>query len=138
MTAIVIYALHGICVPSQLKVQWSTYRTYNVLRGHIKRRCPFYQLFCYCHVMLIYFFLSFILNRKVEFVDGKQEAKFLFVEIERSVCEGQDVFCMAVLLLLPCFFAVLEGSKMTGIKKALASFILYLQPVIMGQNVCGV
>lgn len=67
-----------------------------------------------------------------------KKQKFLFVQIERSVCEGQGVFCMTVLLLLPCFFVVLEGSKVAGVNKALASFVLYLQPVIMGQNVCGV
>lgn len=44
-----------------------------------------------------------ILNPKVEFIDGKQKAKILFVEIERSVHEGQREFCLAV-LLLPFYF----------------------------------
>ena len=73
------------------------------------------------------------LIQPVESVDGKQEAR-------GSVC-GNGKECIwgaeCVLLGSSCatilfLFLVLEGSKLAGVNKATASFILYLQSVIMG------
>lgn len=78
-----------------------------------------------CHANV--FFLNLILNPKAEFVDGKQETKVLFVEIERSVHEGQSVLCLAVF----CYhfiFVFSAGGQQIGRYKALA----VLQSVIMG------
>lgn len=92
---------------------------------------PFQQLFRYYLVMQMPFYLS--LFEIVEFVDGKHEAK-------GSVCENRkectwEVECVLLgssLATILFWFLVLEGNKLAGANKALASFILYLQSVGMG------
>ena len=67
----------------------------------------------------------------LKFLMENKTQEVLFVQIERSVHEGQTVFCLAVLELRFWFlFLVLEGSKSAS--KALVSFILFLQSVTMG------
>lgn len=84
-----------------------------------------------CHANAL--FCNFILNSPIEFVDENQEAK-------GSVCgNGKECTWGAECVLLGSSFAtilflflVLEGSKLAGVNKAVASFILYLQSVIVG------
>lgn len=79
------------------------------------------------------FFLNFILNSKVEFVDGKQEAKGSVCGHRKECTWGaQCVLLGSSFATILFLFLVLEGSKLAGVNKALASLILYLQSVIMG------
>lgn len=76
------------------------------LKGtHLKDRTikNFLKLFCDCHIMQMSFSLTSFYIPKLNLLMENKKQNVLFVEIERSVHEGQSVFCLAVLLLPFCF-----------------------------------
>lgn len=56
----------------------------------------------------------------------------LCVEIERSVHEGREYFAWQFFATILVLFLVLQGSKLAGASKALASFVVCLQSIAIG------
>ena len=79
------------------------------------------------------FFLNFFLSAVVVSVEGKQETRGSVCGNRKECTWGAECVLLgssyATILFL---FLVLEGSKLAGVNKALASFLLYLRSVIMG------
>lgn len=103
---------------------------YNVLRGHMFERNDHFNnyLLLSCHANV--FFLNFISNPIVEFADGKQETRGSACGNRKECTWGAGCVLLGS-SWATILFLVLEGSKLAGVNKALASFILYLQSVIM-------
>ena len=112
---------------------WHDYSSYNVLWGHMLERGDhfnnYFLLLCHANV----FFLNFISTPIVESVEGKQETRGSVCGNRKECTWGAECVLLgssyATILFL---FLVLEGSKLAGVNKALASFLLYLRSVIMG------